>query len=110
MSTLYGGFVARWRDQGRSHSGKENGVAPRAALPERAPGGGDLGETVERGHYLEPPLALHDPSPRAATAHGMLGRKNHYGSKSRRGTEVAALFVSGSSQLDAGPHLRQTPG
>lgn len=24
----------------------------------------------------------------------MLGRKNHYGSRSRRGTEVAALFYS----------------
>jgi transposase len=34
--------------------------------------------------------ALNGPS--AAARHCSLGRKNHYGSKSRRGTEVAAIF------------------
>jgi transposase len=42
----------------------------------------------------EPRLALDNNATERALRGVVLGRKNHYGSRSERGTEVAALFYS----------------
>ena len=42
----------------------------------------------------EPRIALDNNATERALRGMVLGRKNHYGSRSRRGTEVAALFYS----------------
>jgi transposase len=47
------------------------------------------------GVFLEDPLVpLHNNATERALRDVVLGRKNHYGSRSQRGTEVAALFYS----------------
>lgn len=54
-----------------------------------------LGHWTALNRFLENPFVpLHNNRTERALRGLVLGRKNHYGSRSRRGTEVAALFYS----------------
>ncbi len=63
--------------------------------------------------FLEDPAVPLDNNPAERALRGLVvGRKNHYGSRSQRGADVSALFYSlvGTAKLchhDPGPYLRQ---
>jgi transposase len=55
----------------------------------------------------DPNVAIDNNATERAMRGVVLGRKNHYGSRSRRGTEVAALFYSlieSAKLVGVGPH------